>query len=53
MRLLLVEDDKKIALFVTTGLKEAGFAVDHVIDGEEIGAWDDQVRLALLERRTA
>jgi two-component system, OmpR family, response regulator len=43
MRLLLVEDDKKIALFVTTGLKEAGFAVDHVIDGE------DGLHLALTE----
>jgi len=35
MRLLLVEDDKKIALFIKAGLKEAGFAVDHVIDGED------------------
>jgi two-component system OmpR family response regulator len=35
MRLLLVEDDEKIALFVKTGLKEAGFAVDHVVDGED------------------
>ena len=43
MRLLLVEDDKKIALFVKTGLKEAGFAVDHVVDGE------DGLHLALTE----
>ena len=35
MRLLLVEDDKKIALFVKAGLKEAGYAVDHVIDGQD------------------
>ena len=35
MRLLLVEDDHKIALFVKTGLKEAGFAVDHADDGED------------------
>ena len=35
MRLLLVEDDLKIALFVKAGLKEAGFAVDHVVDGED------------------
>ena len=35
MRILLVEDDAKIASFITKGLKEAGFAVDHVIDGEE------------------
>jgi two-component system, OmpR family, response regulator len=43
MRLLLVEDDEKIALFVKTGLKEAGFAVDHVVDGE------DGLHLALAE----
>ena len=35
MRLLLVEDDLKIALFVGNGLKEAGFAVDHATDGED------------------
>ncbi len=35
MRLLLVEDDEKIALFVSNGLKEAGFAVDHVKNGED------------------
>ena len=35
MRLLLIEDDAKIALFVSKGLKEAGFAVDHVDNGED------------------
>jgi two-component system OmpR family response regulator len=35
MRILLVEDDRKIASFVMKGLKQAGFAVDHAIDGEE------------------
>ena len=35
MRLLLVEDDLKIASFVSKGLKEAGFAVDLAADGEE------------------
>ena len=35
MRILLIEDDKKIALFVMKGLKEAGFVVDHAIDGED------------------
>jgi two-component system OmpR family response regulator len=35
MRILLVEDDLKIASFVLKGLKEAGFAVDHAADGEE------------------
>ena len=43
MRLLLIEDDKKIALFVKTGLKEAGFAVDHALDGH------DGLHLALTE----
>ncbi|NIO17085.1 MAG: response regulator [Deltaproteobacteria bacterium] len=35
MRILLVEDDLKIASFIKKGLKEAGFAVDHVTDGEQ------------------
>ncbi|MFC1579527.1 response regulator transcription factor [Thermodesulfobacteriota bacterium] len=35
MRLLLVEDDLKIALFIREGLQESGFAVDHAMDGEE------------------
>jgi two-component system, OmpR family, response regulator len=33
MRLLLVEDDRKIALFVKTGLQEAGFSVTHTSNG--------------------
>ena len=43
MRLLLVEDDVKIAQFVTNGLREAGFAVDHAANGE------DGLHLALTE----
>jgi two-component system, OmpR family, response regulator len=35
MRVLVVEDDKKIAAFVMNGLRQAGFAVDHASDGEE------------------
>jgi DNA-binding response OmpR family regulator len=35
MRVLVVEDDKKIAGFVMNGLRQAGFAVDHASDGEE------------------
>ena len=35
MRVLVVEDDKKIAAFISKGLKEAGFAVDSVGDGED------------------
>ena len=34
MRILLIEDDKKIASFIAKGLKEAGFVIDHVSDGE-------------------
>jgi DNA-binding response OmpR family regulator len=34
VRALLVEDDATIAEFVVRGLREAGFAVDHVADGE-------------------
>jgi two-component system, OmpR family, response regulator len=35
MRLLLIEDDLKIASFISKGLKQAGFAVDQADDGEE------------------
>ncbi|MEK7683879.1 MAG: response regulator transcription factor [Verrucomicrobiota bacterium] len=35
MRILVVEDDRKIASFVVQGLKQSGFAVDHCADGEE------------------
>ncbi len=34
MRLLLVEDDQKIASFIIKGLKAAGFSIDHALDGE-------------------
>src|SRR5712675_808413 len=34
MRILVVEDDKKIASFVVNGLKQSGYAVDHASDGE-------------------
>lgn len=35
MRLLVVEDDDKIASFVVNGLKQSGFAVDRCVDGED------------------
>ena len=35
MRILVVEDDRKIASFVVKGLKESGYAVDHFADGEQ------------------
>ena len=34
MRILLVEDDSKIASFIVKGLKAEGYAVDHAADGE-------------------
>ena len=43
MRILLVEDDGKIASFIVKGLKAEGFAVDHAADGE------DGLHLALTE----
>jgi two-component system OmpR family response regulator len=35
MRVLVVEDDPKIAAFIIKGLEQAGFAVDHAADGED------------------
>jgi two-component system OmpR family response regulator len=35
MRILVVEDDSKIASFVVNGLKQSGFAVDRCADGEQ------------------
>jgi two-component system OmpR family response regulator len=35
MRILLVEDDVKIASFVSKGLREGGYAVDHAANGED------------------
>ena len=35
VRILLVEDDEKIASFIIKGMKAAGCAVDHVADGRE------------------
>lgn len=35
MRILVVEDDGKIASFLTGGLRQQGFAVDHAADGAD------------------
>ncbi|HXE75198.1 MAG TPA: response regulator transcription factor [Candidatus Xenobia bacterium] len=43
MRILVVEDDRKTAAFITKGLQRAGFAVDHAANGE------DGLHLALTE----
>ena len=34
MRVLVIEDDAKIASFVVRGLKQSGYAADHAPDGE-------------------
>ena len=34
MRVLIVEDDPKIASFVAKGLKQAGYAVDRAANGQ-------------------
>src|SRR6266446_6977392 len=41
MKVLVIEDDDKIASFVVNGLKQAGFATEHAANGE------DGLRLAL------
>ena len=44
MRILLVEDDFKIASFIANGLEEAGFTVDHAADGKEgLAQWREEV----------
>jgi len=35
MRILVVEDEKRLATFLTAGLRENGYAVDLAYDGEE------------------
>jgi DNA-binding response OmpR family regulator len=35
MRILVVEDDRKIASFLTNGFRENGFVVDHAADGRD------------------
>ena len=51
MRLLLVEDDEAIAQGVSYALTQAGFTVDHAIDGEQ--AWvmgsDEDYDVAVLD----
>jgi heavy metal response regulator len=47
MRILVIEDDNKIASFIVKGLQQAGMAVDHAADGE------DGLHLALNEKYDA
>ena len=40
MRILVVEDDRKIASFVVNGLKQNGYAVDHAAGwGKRASSW--------------
>jgi len=38
IRILIVEDEADLADFIVRGLREEGFSVEHVVDGES--AWD-------------
>lgn len=57
MRVLVVEDDPAIGAFVVQGLREAGFTVDHAVDGETglefalAGTYDAAVVDLMLPRR--
>ena len=37
MRVLVVEDDRKVAGFIRTGLEQEGYAVDLLADGRDAG----------------
>jgi DNA-binding response OmpR family regulator len=37
MRILVIEDDRKVASFIQTGLEQEGYAVDALNDGAEAG----------------
>ena len=41
MRVLLVEDERKISEFIRRGLSEQGYAVDVAHDGDEALHWMD------------
>lgn len=38
MRALIVEDDRRLAAFIQSGLEEEGWAVDVMHDGADAGA---------------
>ena len=48
MRVLLVEDEARIADFITRGLSEQGYAVDVASDGDEALQWVDVVGFDLI-----
>ena len=43
MRILLVEDERKISAYVRRGLEEAGYAVDQAFTGPEALRWAEKV----------
>jgi DNA-binding response OmpR family regulator len=51
VKILIVEDEKKVANFVRKGLQEEGYAVDVAFDGEEgfIRACDTAYDLIILD----
>ena len=51
MRLLVVEDEARIASFLVRGLRAQGYAVEHVATGEEalVGARDPELDLMILD----
>lgn len=48
MRLLLVEDERRIAAYVKRGLEEQGYAVDNAYTGPEALAWTETVTFDLI-----
>jgi two-component system OmpR family response regulator len=39
MRVLLVEDNERVAQFIVSGLQDAGHAIDHTADGNDVLSW--------------
>jgi len=48
MRVLLVEDERKISRYVKRGLEEQGYAVDAAFDGREALDWIEAVEFDLI-----
>jgi len=48
MRILLVEDERKISAYVKRGLEEQGYAVDAVYTGQEALDWANTIDFDLI-----
>jgi heavy metal response regulator len=48
MRILLVEDERRIADFIRKGLSECGYAVDVASDGEEALDWPEAAQFDII-----